>query len=107
MLTVYIEEAHAVDDWAVPLARRTGGHIHFANIIQDRLLAAKSFVADFQYPIPLVCDTMREEVSKCFAGWPERLYVIENSVVVYKGDQGPFGYKPRELEVWLQKRFGH
>jgi type I thyroxine 5'-deiodinase len=41
-----------------------------------------------------------------YAGWPERIYVIEtDGTIAYKGEPGPFGYKPEELESWLKSRF--
>ena len=37
---------------------------------------------------------------------PERLYVIdEQGTIVYKGEPGPFGFHPEEVEAWLAKRF--
>jgi hypothetical protein len=105
MLTVYIEEAHAVDEWAVPLPRRTGGHIKFARTIQDRIQAARDFVRDHSYPGDLVCDSMEGDMVRCFDAWPERLYIIEDGVVVYKGGIGPFLYEPKEVLQWLQRRF--
>jgi hypothetical protein len=105
MLTVYIEEAHAVDEWAVPVPRRTGGHIKFAKDIGDRIKAAKDFVKDNSYPGRLVCDHMDGDVAQMFDAWPERLYIIENDVVVYKGGMGPFHYEPSEVLNWLDERF--
>lgn len=105
MLTIYIEEAHAVDEWAVPLPRRTGGHINFAKNIDDRLQAARDFIRDHNYPCDLVCDDMCADANLLFDAWPERLYIIENGVIVYKGGPGPFEYEPQEILQWLQRRF--
>jgi hypothetical protein len=42
-----------------------------------------------------------------YAGWPERLYIVdEHGIIAYKGKTGPFGYHPEEVEAWLAKRFG-
>src|SRR5204862_77128 len=41
------------------------------------------------------------------AGRPERFYIINpKGVIVYKGEPGPFGYHPEEVEAWLAKNVG-
>ena len=38
--------------------------------------------------------------------WPERFYILDEAgTIVYKGEPGPFGYHPEEVEAWLGKRF--
>ena len=33
------------------------------------------------------------------AGWPDRLYLIgRDGRVAFQGDQGPFGFRPEQLE---------
>ena len=105
MLTIYLEEAHAVDDWAVPLSRRTGGHIRLAKNINQRIAAAKSFIADNNYPGEVVCDCMSNNVGIAFDAWPERLFIVDEGILVYKGGKGPFDYKPEEVLAWLQNRW--
>lgn len=36
----------------------------------------------------------------------ERLYIIVDGVVVYKGGYGPFDYKLWEVQDWLAARYG-
>ena len=41
-----------------------------------------------------------------YAGWPERLYVIdEKGKLVYKGGMGPFEFHPEQVEAWVARRF--
>jgi type I thyroxine 5'-deiodinase len=61
-------------------------------------------VKRFDYPLPLAIDEMGDPVEKVYAGWPERFYIVDaRGVIVYKGEPGPFGFHPEEVEAWLQK----
>ena len=74
--------------------------------LPERVAIARDFVTRFDYNIPLIVDPMDDPAEEAYAGWPERLYVIdETGHVVYKGGVGPFGFKPEELEAWLEQRF--
>lgn len=74
--------------------------------LEDRLAIANDFVERVDYDIPLLVDGIANRADELYAGWPERLYVVdENGTIVYKGEPGPFGYHPEEVEAWLQRRF--
>ena len=67
---------------------------------------ANDFIRRFHYPIPLGIDPMSDAANHLYGGWPERLYVIDESgKIVYKGGLGPFNYRPEEVRAWLEKRF--
>jgi len=71
-----------------------------------RVAIANDFVRRFHYPVPLAIDGMDNHAEKLYAGWPERIYVIEpDGRIAYKGEPGPFGFHPEELAAWLAKRF--
>ena len=37
------------------------------------------------------------------AAWLERIYIFDtNGRIAYKGDMGPFGFNPDELEDWFR-----
>ena len=56
---------------------------------------------------PAVIDGFDNKTESAYTGWPERIYLIDrNGRVVYKSKPGPFGFKPEELEVALQKMTG-
>ncbi len=105
-LTIYIEEAHARDEWWLPDS--TGGKacIMNHNSLEERLAAGKRFVQDHSFPSELVCDTFDNQANDCFDAWPERLFIIDKGVVVYQGGYGPFDYKLAEVKDWLAERFG-
>jgi len=116
MLTIYIEEAHASDEWRLPESKvevedRTAISVHKS--IEDRIAAASLFVAKRKFPkddkgmdMWLVCDSMEGQVNDRYDAWPERLYVILDGVVVYKGGYGPFDYKLWEVQEFLADRYG-
>ena len=72
---------------------------------EQRVAIAKDFTERFHYEIPLLVDPIENEANRLYAGWPERLYVIEGGVIQYKGGQGPFHFEPEEVAAWLAKRF--
>ena len=82
-------ESNVEDDVCYPQPKTT----------EQRVAIARDFVQRFGYPIPLLVDEIENSANATYAGWPERLYVIdEGGVIVYKGAPGPFGFKPAELE---------
>jgi type I thyroxine 5'-deiodinase len=72
-----------------------------------RVAIANDFLTRFHYELPLFIDPIENLANAAYAGWPERLYVVdETGTIVYKGKPGPFGYHPEEVEAWLKGRFG-
>lgn len=73
--------------------------------LAERIAIAADFVTRFHYPIPMLVDRMDNRADDLYAGWPERLYIIDEAgVVAYKGKVGPFGYEPEEVNAWLEAR---
>ena len=71
-----------------------------------RLGIANDFVKRSHYDIPLRVDPIENPADKLYAGWPERMYIIdERGAIAYKGKTGPFGFHPEEVERWLASRF--
>ena len=99
-LVIYIEEAHASDQWFYP-----NGHHNYSikqhQFLQERLDSAKLLKVSKNYN--LAVDPMTNEANRAYGGYPERLYVILDGKVLYQGDQGPLGYKILELKSFLQK----
>lgn len=119
LLTVYIEEAHASDEWFLPDARAvsgpdtgtessTGGGPSIAvhRSLEDRLAAARRLVADTGLKGQVAVDGMGNQVADRYFAWPERLYIILDGRVVYKSDMGPNGYRIEEVVQWLRDRYG-
>jgi hypothetical protein len=113
-LTVYIEEAHAKDEWSLEnkfydsyitgVGKATTFDRHKS--MMDRIRIAKAFQLDLNFPGELVCDSFSNPVKVLYDGWPERLYIIESGVIVYQGGYGPFDYNLKEVQEYLYSRFG-
>jgi type I thyroxine 5'-deiodinase len=72
----------------------------------QRLAIANDFAKRFSYRVPLAVDGIDNPAEKLYSGWPERLYVLDEAGrIVYKGEPGPGGYHPEQVEAWLAKRF--
>ena len=105
-LTVYIKEAHPLDEWQVKSNVKEDVCYAQPKTQADRLMIANDFVKRFQYNIPLLVDPIQNPTNAAYSAWPERFYIIdEKGTIAYKGEPGPFGYKPEEVVQWLAKRF--
>ncbi|GCB76503.1 hypothetical protein scyTo_0015503, partial [Scyliorhinus torazame] len=91
-------EAHATDGWAF----KNNVDIKQHKTLSDRFEAATLLLSE-EPPCPVVVDTMDNVTSAKYAAMPERLYVVLNDRVIYKGEMGPWGYKPEEVRLVLQK----
>jgi hypothetical protein len=115
-VTIYIEEAHARDEWWLPSSPEAADRRSIAahRCVEDRLQAARRFLAHSAgaFPslggsdAPLLCDSMAGHAVDRYGAYPERLYIVQGGRVVYQGGKGPFGYKLPEVQRWLADRFG-
>ena len=105
-LSIYIREAHPSDEWQMDSNEEQGVCYKQPTTIEERLAIARDFVAREHWQLPLWVDDIENKVDWVYAGWPERLYVIEtDGKIAYKGETGPFGFHPEEVEAWLEQRF--
>lgn len=97
-LIIYIDEAHAADGWAI----KNNVYIKKHQSIQDRLDAAERLLEEQPF-CPVVLDTMENQCKVKYAALPDRLYVLQEGKVIYKGQMGPWGYNPEEIRLILEK----
>jgi hypothetical protein len=72
--------------------------------LEERRKVAKEFAAQFKVTLPILVDTLDDQAEKAYAGWPDRLYVIDaQGKVAYKGAPGPRGFSVTEAEEALKK----
>jgi len=102
-LTVYIKEAHPLDEWQMTSNEKENVCYRQPRTLTERVAIANDFVRRFHYDVPLAVDAMENPANALYAGWPERFYIVDPAgVIVYKGKTGPFGYHPEEVETWLE-----
>lgn len=70
--------------------------------LQDRLRAAGLLLARSPQ-CPVVVDTMQNRSSQLYAALPERLYVLRQGRILYKGKSGPWNYNPEEVRAVLEE----
>lgn len=59
---------------------------------------------DLKLSIPCLIDDMKNTAQKGYAGWPDRIYVVDKAgKVAFRGDLGPKGFKPAEAETALKR----
>jgi len=83
-LSVYIVEAHAIDEWPVgdPLK------VTQPRTISERCGLARAFVGEYRLRLPMVVDQLDNNFSNNFAAWPVRFYVIQKEEKRVAGGEG-------------------
>ena len=72
--------------------------------MEERIAVARTCYSNLGLTFSAVIDGMDDKVEKAYAGWPDRLYIVDKKgKIVYKGGKGPGGFKPLEMEEKLKK----
>lgn len=110
-LTVYTAEAHAEDGWKLvdqyindtEYTHENDFCFPYAKDINERKKMAEWLIDKKHFEMPIVLDSMEDNLLKAYNSWPIRLYIIHKGKVAYCGKQGPFGYNPASIDMALQK----
>lgn len=98
---VYLREAHAADEWPM------GSHVKLcqARTLQERLAAARGFIANTGLAIPLVyADCIDDRFMREFAAHPQRFFVLgANGTLLFKARPHEGGYDIRDLHESLEE----
>lgn len=106
-LVVYIREAHPEEGWILPENRRSGVAVHEPATDAERRAVAATCAASLRLTIPTVVDGVDNAVASVYGGWPDRLYLVAaGGRIAYRGGEGPFGFRPDELERALEALAG-
>jgi hypothetical protein len=108
-LTIYIREAHPLDEWQMKSNEKDKDDVCYAQPknIEQRVAIAQDFTKRYKFAVPFGIDQMSNAANDAYAAWPERLYIVdENGHIRYKGGNGPFKYDPKEVRSWLAQRYG-
>jgi len=101
---VYIREAHPADGWQVNANVKAGIEIDQPKTMEERIDVASECVREMKLSIPAIIDGMDNKVGEDYAGWPDRLYIVDKAgKIAYRGGKGPGGFKPLEMEEALKK----
>ena len=90
-LCVYILEAHPEDGWRVPHNWDKNICIPTPKDLDQRADVARLCVTGEGLTMPMVLDTMENDLLKLYAGSPERLYAIgSDGIITHRSSVGPF-----------------
>ena len=104
---IYIREAHPQNGWQVP-----------NNLIEDilfdepttdaeRTVAASSCQIALDLHMPMLIDSIENDIDKNYVGLPMRQFLIDaKGKIVYHGDKGPFGWDDEAFEESLKELLG-
>jgi hypothetical protein len=63
--------------------------------LEERRRVAREFAEKVKLSIPILVDTIDDQVNRSYAGWPDRVYVIDaQGRIALKGGPGPGGFTP-------------
>ena len=113
-IVIYIREAHPVDGWwlgggvfglAMKVRRsKAATDVYDPKTMEERRQVAARYESALQYGIPTLVDEIDDPVNRAYAAIPTRLYLVgTDGRVVYAGGLGPFGFKPQELKVAIER----
>jgi Iodothyronine deiodinase len=101
---VYIQEAHPSDIWQMRSNVVEGVVFRDPRTAEERTQVAGSCVRRLGIRLPALVDGIHNAVERQYAGWPDRLFLIDrDGRVAYRSDPGPFGFKPAQLEAALRR----
>lgn len=102
-LVVYLREAHPLDG-RVPLGGAGDPIVEDPVTLQERNAVARVCMTRLALdPMPALVDGMDDAVGQAYAAHPDRLYLVgRDGRVAYRGDPGPFGFLPEELEAAIR-----
>jgi len=103
-LSVYIVEAHAIDEWPV------GDPLKITQPIStsERCGLARSFVSTYNLQVPMVVDSINNNFSTEWAAWPVRFYVVHNKKLVFKAHpdhKNTYDSIPKRLDEFLMTNY--
>ena len=72
--------------------------------LAERQEVAEDFAKQFKVSLPILIDTIDDRFEKAFAGWPDRIFVLDaRGKIAFKGGPGPRGFKVEEVPPVLKK----
>jgi type I thyroxine 5'-deiodinase len=104
---VYIQEAHPEGGWQVEHNLTEGVIYEQPETMDQRASIAKTCVLRTGFEMPLLLDSMDNDIDRRFAALPERLYLLdERGVVVWKSVMGSGGFDAEAFGRAIAERVG-
>jgi hypothetical protein len=73
--------------------------VHDPTTADERQDVAALCATRLEMRMPMVIDGPDNAVASTYGGWPDRLYLVGlDGRIAYQGGEGPFGFRPSELE---------
>ncbi|NND49024.1 MAG: deiodinase [Rhizobiales bacterium] len=96
---IYIREAHADNGWRVPENLEHNIHFDEPTTDDERTEVASVCQIGLDLKIPMLIDSIDNDVDDKYIGLPMRLFLIDRQgKIAYAGDRGPFGFDPDSWE---------
>ena len=71
---------------------------------EERAHVAQTCAVNLELGMPMVVDRIDNAIASAYGGWPDRLYLLAaDRTVLYRGGEGPFGFKPEELGAAIEE----
>jgi hypothetical protein len=78
---------------------QAGIQIAQPKLMVERTRVAERCCAALEISMPLLVDSIENEVGEAYSAFPDRLYIIDRQGrLAFKSGRGPFGFDPREME---------
>lgn len=104
---VYIKEAHPEEGWVLGRNRRADVRVNDPITEERRAEVAQTCAVRMRIHMPVLVDGIDNAVASAYGGWPDRLYLIgRDGRIAYQGREGPFGFKPPELDAAIRAELG-
>ena len=101
---VYIREAHPEEGWVVSANRSMGIRVNDPTTDEERHDVAVACAHRLNIRMPVVIDAIDDDIARAYGALPDRLYLIgRGGRVVFQGAPGPVGFRPKELELAIEK----
>lgn len=106
-VVVYIREAHPEEGWVVQMNRDQDITINDPTSNAERSKVAATCAIRLSIRMPVVVDRVDDEIARAYGALPDRLYLVgKGGRVAFRGESGPFGFKPEALEAAIERDLG-